>query len=261
MSKRTGEQSEPISEDRPLDLRTAELLEKMSEEDWLAVYNALVIYACKRCARHGRKTLRWKTGQVRGAIGTRDSDKDANLPDGFSPEAIAQEAITRLFRGVRIWNHEEHPGETPLEFLEGTVDSIVSGLIQSSGHKGTAYLHEEETRNDGEGGEYRRETVETGAAESLASGADPEQQAYLQSVVERIRERISNRADLTKFLELSMDGMRRREIAERMGVKPERVSELRSQFLEHTGDIYQELVEPRKAGVGKKGGAGGASLI
>jgi hypothetical protein len=257
MSKKPGEPSGALSEDLPLDPRTVELLERMSEDDWLAAYNALVIYACKRCAGNRGKRLRWRTGQVRGAVGTRDTDKDANLPEGFSPQAIAHEAVSLLFGGIRTWNHEKYPDESPLEFLKGTVDSIVSELIESASHRGTTYIEDEETRTDGEGGEYKSGTA--GVKDVQSTNGNPESHAYLQSVADRIRERVSNRTDLTRYFELCMEGRRRGEISECMGVKPERVSELRSQFLERTSDIYQELLEPTRTGMGKKGGAGGAS--
>lgn len=123
-----------------IDPLTQQILLGISEEQWLAYYNELVIYAEMRCRR-----WMWRTGSRE------------NLPRGFSPDAIAREAVTRLYDGRRKWNHERYPGDSPVPFLKGVIDSIVSAIGRSSAHKTTASLEDEWTARGADGETYERE--------------------------------------------------------------------------------------------------------
>src|SRR5262245_20476228 len=105
---------------------TKSILASIGDAQWLAYYQELVIYAERKCRR-----LYWKTGG-------QDS-----LPGGNTPETLVREAIKRLFEGRRSWNHEKYPGENPVPFLKGLVDSLVSDLVRGQEHKRAAFLEDE----------------------------------------------------------------------------------------------------------------------
>jgi len=68
---------------KELDAETRRILAAITEETWIRYYHELVIYAQRKCSR-----LYWRTG-----------GREC-LPAGYSdPEAIAREAVTRLFEG------------------------------------------------------------------------------------------------------------------------------------------------------------------
>jgi hypothetical protein len=164
------------------------------------------------------------------------------LPKGYSPEAIAQEAISRLWRGKRSWNRDEYPGDSPLPVLKATVDSIVSELMDSPQHLSSAYIEDEEKRENDQGQAYKKEVSDPAATGNTSMQASPEEETYLEDVVQRIRMTLQDREDLVTYFEYLLMGMRRKQIAGQMSVTPERVSELRKQFQERTKDIYLELL-------------------
>lgn len=233
-----------VPEKKSPDPVTAEMLHRIGDDEWLVIFNALVIYACKRCSWHRQKKLFWRTGMVRGTSGSRSVDEIANLPKGFSPEAIAQEAVARVFRGDRAWNHVEYPGDSPIELLKGIVDSIVGELLESQEHQRATYIEDEQTGRDTEGNGYKKEATKQREPTLLDSAPveSPEQLTYMADVLRRVRECLSGRPDLASYFELHFGGSKRAEIAKEMGLPPERVTELRKQFLERTADIYKELL-------------------
>jgi hypothetical protein len=77
---------------------------------------------------------------------------------------------------------------------------------------------------------------------------------YLSGVLSRIEARVEDRADLSSYLACLLRELKRSQIAEELKVSPDRVDELRKQFLARTDDIYQELFGG-KPQAQKKGGA------
>lgn len=208
-----------------LDPETAELLRAFDDEEWLKFYNLLVLFARRACGK-----LSWKTG------------KKDHLPEGYSPETIAQEAITRLFDGRRGWNRDAYPGPSPMGVLIATVDSIVGDLVRSEEHKRMKCLT---WQADGERSESEDQTERlirrAQKADPLNVPDAPDRTLYLQNVLERIRARLSLRADLLNYFECLMKDLGRRDIARELKVSTDRVDELRKQFLARTEDIYHEL--------------------
>ena len=149
-----------------MDDKTKEILSKMTQDQWDDYHNELVIYAEAKCNR-----WTWKTG-----------DKE-NLPKGYSPETIATEAIKRLFRGTRNWNHEIYPGDNPVRFLKSVARSIVSEIGDSKAHKTAASLEKEGLKFNDNGANYEIEVP----PEKIISGFNPQREptAYEKTYFER----------------------------------------------------------------------------
>lgn len=223
---------------KTVDPETARLLRGYTEEEWLTWYNALVVIAEREC----RKRY-WRTG------------KDGHLPEGYSPETVAQEAIARLFDGRRQWNHLEYPGESPIGILRATVESIVGDLVRSQEHKRYAYLESAADENDEGDSEGRADRlVHRSQNNAYQLSLPPDRTVYLSGVLSRIQERVRDRADLSSYLACLLREFKRSQIADELKVSPDRVDELRKQFLARTDDIYQELFGGKQR-VQKKGGA------
>ena len=210
-----------------VDPETAELLRAFSDEEWLKFYNLLVLFTRRECGKRS-----WRTG------------KSGHLPDGHSPETIAQEAITRLFDGRRGWNREAYPGPSPMSVLIATADSIVGDLVRSPEHKRTMYLtgraSSDSEQNESED-QTERLVRRARKADPLNVPDAPDRTCYLRDVLARIQEGLSERADLLSYFECLMKDLGRREIARELRVSTDRVDELRKQFLARTLDIHVEL--------------------
>lgn len=215
-----------------VDPEVARLLRAFNDDEWLKFYNALVIFTRRECGK-----LSWKTG------------KTGHLPKGYSPESIAQEAITRLFDGTRDWNREAYPGPSPLRILMATVESIVGDLVRSEEHRRMKHLTGmADSDNEASESEDQTERLIRRArkADPLNVPDAPDRTTYLRDVFERIRRRVSERADLLGYFECLMKDLGRSDIARELGVTTGRVDELRKQFLARTEDIYEELFGGKK---------------
>jgi hypothetical protein len=215
-----------------VDPETAELLRTFCDDEWLRFYNLLVLFARRACGK-----LSWRTG------------KTGHLPEGHTPETIAQEAITRLFDGRRGWNREAYPGPSPMGVLIATADSIVGDLVRSEEHKRMKCL----TGRASSDSEQSESEDQTERLIRRARKADPlnvpdaaDRTLYLQDVFKRIRERVSARVDLLNYFECLMEDLGRSDIARKLRVSTDRVDELRKQFLARTEDIYEELFGEKK---------------
>src|SRR5262245_38697461 len=111
--------------------KTREILLGISEDEWRRFYRELVLYAYARCNR-----WLWHTG-----------DKQ-NLPEGYSPESITQEAVMRLYDGTRAWNHTQYPGDSPVPFLKSVIDSLIWGLLSGAEHQRKVPLEHESWRGN-----------------------------------------------------------------------------------------------------------------
>ena len=223
---------------KTLDPETEKLLHGYTEEEWLTWYNALVVIATREC-----KKRYWRTG------------KDGHLPEGYSPETIVQEAIARLFDGRRQWNHLEYPGNSPIGILRATVESIAGDLVRSQEHKRYAYLESAADDDDDDDSEGRAERLlHQSRKNAYQLSLPPDRTVYLSGVLSRIEARVEDRADLSSYLACLRRELKRSQIAEELKVSPDRVDELRKQFLARTDDIYQELFGG-KPQAQKKGGA------
>jgi DNA-directed RNA polymerase specialized sigma24 family protein len=213
---------------KELDAETKRILAATPEETWIRYYHELVIYAQRKCSR-----LYWRTGG-------RES-----LPAGYSdPEAIAREAVTRLFEGRRPWNHERYPGSNPVSFLKSIIDSLVSDLVRSEEHKRAASLEDETTALNAEGEEYEIGVVAAGddtAGFRPQAPVDPEKAAYLAEMVERMEAKLADRPDVATYFRYSQEGYRPAEISRRMGLDIEATYQLKQLLVARLKPLMQEL--------------------
>jgi len=215
--------------------KTREILLSLSEEDWRGYYRELVLYAYARCSRWF-----WRTG-----------DKQ-NLPKGYSPESITQEAVLRLYDGTRMWNHEQYPGNSPVAFLKAVIDSLIWALLSGADH-----VRRSASANQTSAGSNSQEPLhlDIDADEGLLHSPSlaPDRKLYLEGVEHRIRLAIADRPDLVEFFEYLLDGLKPREISERLNVDVKRVYALRKTFDRRTGEIQRELFgrEPTEGAIGR----------
>ena len=201
---------------------TQRILVRITEDEWRGHYRELVIYAYARCKR-----WIWHT-----------SDKQ-NLAGGYSPETITHEAVARLYDGTRIWNHEQYPGDSPIMFLKGVIDSLIWALLSGSDHQRSVPL---ETDNAaGVGDQQIIQNVDSDAGLSHYPSLTPDERIYLEDVERRIRIVIRDRSDLVELFEHLLDGLKPREISQRMNIEVKRVYALRKTFDRRTAEIQSEL--------------------
>jgi hypothetical protein len=185
-----------------------------------------VIYAEAKCNR-----WTWKTG-----------DKE-NLPKGYSPESVATEAVRRLFRGTRNWNHEIYPGDNPVRFLKSVIRSIVSEIGDSKAHKTAASLEKEGLKFNDDGADYEVEVP----PEKIISGFNPQREptAYEKTYFEQIHNRIlfalQGDKNLLEFYRLKRDGLKNTQIAVQMNKNKDEIEALRKTFARRTKKIKEEL--------------------
>lgn len=211
---------------------TREILLDITEDEWRSYYRELVIYAYARCKR-----WLWHT-----------SDKQ-NLPRGYSPETITHEAVARLYDGTRVWNHKQYPGNSPIPFLKGVIDSLIWALLSGSDHKRSVPL---ETDNSGAGDQA--EIIKNQAGSSHSPNLPPDKKIYLEEVDRKIRIAIGDRSDLVEFFEYLLEGLKPREISVRMNIDVKRVYGLRKTFDRRTAEIQSELFSTKQMEVALKEG-------
>jgi DNA-directed RNA polymerase specialized sigma24 family protein len=215
---------------------TREILLSISDDEWRRHYRELVIYAYARCRR-----WLWRTGGRE------------NLPEGYSPEAIVQEAIVRLYDGTRVWNHEQHPDSDPVPFLKTVVDSLVWALLSGAEHKRTVSLEQGHAAVAGDQEQYFQD-IEAGAGLQNSSSFSPENQVYLEEVEQRIQTVIADRHDLMQLFEHLLEGLKPSEIAARMNMDVKQIYALRKTFDRRTAEIQRELFGMRRREGAKKEG-------
>jgi DNA-directed RNA polymerase specialized sigma24 family protein len=215
---------------------TRQILLSISEDEWRRHYRELVIYAYARCRRWS-----WRTGNRE------------NLPEGYSPEAIVQEAVARLYDGTRVWNHDQYPDRNPVPFLKAVVDSLVWALLSSAEHNRTVSLEQGHAAVPGDQAQsFQGIEVEAGLHNS--SPLSPDNHVYLKEVEQRIESVIADRQDLIQLFEHLRDGLKPNEIAERMGLDVKRIYALRKTFDRRTAEIQRELFGIRRSEEAKKEG-------
>jgi DNA-directed RNA polymerase specialized sigma24 family protein len=202
---------------------TRKILLTIPDDEWRRYYRELVIYAYARCRRWV-----WRTGGRE------------NLPEGYSPETITQEAIARLYDGTRVWDHDQHPGGNPVPFLKTVIDSLVWALLTGAEHKRTVPLEQGHASGEGDQ-EPHSQDVEAGAGLYDSSAPSPETQMYLEEMGLRIRAAIADREDLLQLYEHLLQGLKSSEIAEQMNTDVSRIYVLRKTFDRRTAEIQHEL--------------------
>jgi hypothetical protein len=207
---------------------TVQILQKITQEQWVDYYNELVIYADAKCRR-----WRWETGNKE------------NLPKGYEPESIAREAIARFYDGERVWNHEIYSGENPVPFLKSVVRSLVSDLGRSKAHKTTASLEDESVGTNRKGESYEKEVRASRRVPGFRSppSESPYKAAYFKEVNERIDAAIADREDLIKLLSYLLEGKKPAEIATKMEKDVEDIYILIRLFRRRTEGISKELFD------------------
>lgn len=199
------------------------ILRGISEDDWRRHYRELAVYARARCQRWV-----WRTGGRE------------NLPEGYSPDAIAREAIARLYDGTRVWNHDQYPGGDPVPFLKAVIDSLIWGLLSGAEHKRTITL-DEGNPDRAEDQPQNFDGLEQGAGLYQASTLTPDDKIYLEEMEKRIRAAIADSRELVEFFEHLAEGLKPSEIAARMNTDVKRVYVLRKTFDRRTAEIQREL--------------------
>jgi hypothetical protein len=202
---------------------TRGILLKITEDEWRSYYRELVIYAYARCKRwlwHSRNT--------------------ENLPMGYSPETITQEAVTRLFDGSRAWNHQLYSEDSPIPFLKGVIDSLIWALLSGADHQRTVPLETDNATGDGDQRGISQ-SIDSEAGLSHSSNLPIEKKIYLEGVERRIRIAIGDRSDLIEFFEYLLEGLKPREISARMNTDVKHVYALRKTFDRRTAEIQSEL--------------------
>ncbi len=203
---------------------TRQLLSDISEEEWRGYYRGLVLFAHARCRR-----WLWRSGNRE------------NLPEGHSPDSIVREAVTRLYDGTRVWNHEQYPGPSPVPFLKSVIDSLIWALLSGAEHARVAHL---ETGGSGSGDENHDQNfdrLENGSGFRQSAPLAPDEKIYFEEMEERVRSAISDRPDLVELYDLLSEGLKPAEIAGRMNTDVKRVYALRKTFDRRTADIQREL--------------------
>jgi hypothetical protein len=214
------------------------ILSNMSDEQLLACHHRLAIYATWRC---GKWT--WSTGNRE------------NLPKGFSPEAIAQEAWARLHDGERQWNYELNPRDEVgnisadtissfTKFMRSTIDSLVYDLGHSKDHKEHASLEDELSRvsSDGDGYEDERIINKALSAFLYAPTSSPDEQLLIKELGGQIRQVLSDSAELLNLFSYLTDGLTPAEISSRMNKEPREIYVLIRRFLRRARPVYEEFV-------------------
>jgi hypothetical protein len=172
---------------------TDQIIQNITQERWLEIFHQLTLHAESRCSK-----WQWQTGRH-------------NLPKGYSPETIVNEAIRRWLDGERIWNHDAYPGNSPLPFLKSVVDSIVYGLGHSSAHKTAASLEDESKASDSGGDSYP------------SPASSPIDKIFEEQVRELVIEAIKDRPDVVTVFEHLWDHLTPAEIAKEMGIAADEV--------------------------------------
>ena len=229
--KRVAKQDENEIVTPDVSAETQRILGSLSDEQWLVYHHDLIIYTERKCRR-----LHWRSGDI------------FSLPGGNTPETLVEEAITRLFEGRRSWNHERYPGQSPVPFLKGLIDSLVSDLVRGEDQKRTAFLEDETTTTNSEGESYEvRLSSVAGAVPGFQSSQpdDPERAVFLRELLQRIRERIEDRPDLAAYFEHSGDGHSPAEISSLMNLEIDKVYQLRKLLIARIKPLITELFHKR----------------
>jgi len=186
---------------------TDQIIQNITQDQWLEYLHQLTLYAESRCRK-----WQWRTG------------KD-NLPKGYSPDAIATEAILRLLGDKRKWNHDAYPGNNPISFLKSVVDSIIYRLGHSSAHKTAASLEDESKALGADGDGYPREVEAAQGAAGFRPPpvSSPVDKIFVEQVRGLVREAIKDRPDIVTVFEHLCDQLGPAEIASEMGTTAEDV--------------------------------------
>jgi len=186
---------------------TDQIIQNITQEQWLEYFHQLTLYAESRC-----KKWQWRTGRH-------------NLPKGYSPEIIANEAVRRWLDGERTWNHDAYPGDNPIPFLKGVIDSIVYSLGHSSDHKTAASLEDVGKASDSDGESYPREVEAARGATGFRPPpvSSPVDKIFVEQVGGLVREAIKDRPDVVTVFEHLCDQLAPAEIAQEMGIPVEEV--------------------------------------
>lgn len=186
---------------------TDQIIQNITEEQWLEYFHQLVLYAESCCSK-----WQWHTGR-------------RNLPNGYSPDAIAKEAICRLLDDKRKWNHDAYPGNSPIPFLKGVIDSIVYRLGHSSAHKTAASLEEESIAVNSDGDSYTREIEAAQNAEGFRPPptSSPEEKILAEQIRGLVKEAVKDSPDVVTVLEHLCNELGPAEIAKEMGITAKEV--------------------------------------
>lgn len=203
---------------------TRRILSDITDEEWRGHYRELVLFAYARCRR-----WLWRSGNRE------------NLPEGHSPDSVVREAVTRLYDGTRIWNHEQYPGSNPVPFLKSVIDSLIWSLLSGAEHSRVAPLEPGRHWTGDESHEQGFDQLEEGRGIHQSATLALEDKIYFEEVEERIRSAIADRQDLLELFDFLSEGLKPAEIAERMNIDVKRVYVLRKTFDRRTADIQREL--------------------
>jgi hypothetical protein len=205
---------------------TDQIIQNITEEQWLEYFHQLQLSAESCCNK-----WQWRMGK-------------RNLPKGYSPEIIATEAVRRLLDGERTWNHDAYPGNSPIPFLKGVIDSIVYNLGHSRAHKTAASLEDESNALGSDGDGYAREVEAAQGAEGFRPPpvSSPVDKILVEEVRELVREAIKDCPDVVTIFEHRCNRLTPAEIASEMGIPVKEVY-TKIRFLQRrTEEIKTEIL-------------------
>jgi RNA polymerase sigma factor (sigma-70 family) len=199
------------------------------EADWESIGKALTAYAIRKAARYI-----WR------------SKNPLDLPKGFSPEDVAHEAITR------VWEHEKRkwdPQKNPelLKYLEGVVDSLIWSHLKSEDHEKTVYFPTDETGRD-----LRDEVIaavqednpilETSRSSPFRNPEDKQiesdEERAADMLLDQLYEITSGDPEVQEIIECKMDGLKPREMAERLGAPITDVRNRIKRLMRYRSQLY-----------------------
>jgi len=184
-----------------LDPAVAERLLELNEETWGDTYLELLDFA------------RYKTSKLNFVKGGGD------LPLGWTPEDLVQEAIKRLFDGRRQWDPDKDPDLC--NYLKSVISSIVNALLEKADYD-------------------RRDDTPLEDHYDLPSGENATYNDCLEVLQDILEEESSDEEDLESVRLGIEDNMKAYEIAKFFGIDVETVYTLSRKLRRRTSKKMEQ---------------------
>ncbi len=187
----------------------------LESHPWDETIARLALYAKRKMMR-----LMWR------------NSREGTPPGGKEPEDIVQEVIARTFDGKRMWDPVKHPDLYP--WLQGQVDSLISGLVRSRENRQTISITTFEEMPF-------LEESETETPERLALEAEKESEC--ETVILEILDFLQTEPELKRIVEAILDSPtgapKRADLAAKLDITVEEL-ESRKKRLFRRIDAYKQ---------------------